>query len=73
MAHNIKPGVATASRNVLVAVENNLQENYENRLTVNGYLNYDISKDLVFNSSSTITKSPGRQSKDSNPAENSTL
>lgn len=52
----IKPGVATASRNVLVAVENNLQENYENRLTVNGYLNYDISKDLVFNSSAGIIK-----------------
>ena len=52
----IKPGVATASRNVLIAVENNIQENTEDRLTVNGYLNYDISKDLVFNSSAGIIK-----------------
>lgn len=52
----IKSGVATASKNVLVAVENNIQDNNENRLAVNGYLNYDISKDLVFNSSAGIIK-----------------
>jgi len=54
---NSLKNVSTSEVNPLVAVENNIRENAEDRLSLNGYLNYDITKNLVFNTSGGMVKS----------------
>jgi TonB-linked SusC/RagA family outer membrane protein len=49
--------VATSAINPLVAVQNNSFDNTLNRLNFNGYLNYQVTKNLVFNSSAGIVRS----------------
>ncbi|WP_298484715.1 TonB-dependent receptor [uncultured Maribacter sp.] len=48
--------VSTSQTNPLVAVENNIRENTRDRYSINGYVNYDLAKNLVFNSSAGIVK-----------------
>lgn len=49
--------VSTSEVNPLVAVENNTRSNTEDRLSINGYLNYDIVKNLALNISGGVVKS----------------
>ena len=49
--------VATSERNPLIAVENNQVRNNLDRMSVMTFLNYDITKNLVFNFSTGIDKS----------------
>ncbi|MFS4493435.1 SusC/RagA family TonB-linked outer membrane protein [Maribacter sp. 2308TA10-17] len=48
--------LSTSETNPLVAVENNIRENIEDRFSVSGNLNYDIIKNLVFNISGGIVR-----------------
>ncbi|XMO85830.1 TonB-dependent receptor [Algibacter sp. AS12] len=43
--------VATSNTNPLVGAQNNIRENTTDRLSVNGYFNWDVAKNLVLNSS----------------------
>tara|TARA_B100000809_G_C15140564_1_gene533029 strand:+ start:5325 stop:8435 length:3111 start_codon:yes stop_codon:yes gene_type:complete len=54
---NSLKNLATSETNPLVAVENNVRENVINRMSVNGNLNWDITKNLVFNTSAGIVNS----------------
>ncbi|GHB87053.1 SusC/RagA family TonB-linked outer membrane protein [Persicitalea jodogahamensis] len=47
--NTIKPGVGNGGINPLVGPLNNVRDAYDNRVTLSGYANYDISKNLVFN------------------------
>ncbi|HEU0228449.1 MAG TPA: TonB-dependent receptor [Arachidicoccus soli] len=49
--------VATSAPNPLIAVQNNSQLNLTDRFNINSYLNYQITKNLVFNSSVGIVRS----------------
>jgi TonB-dependent starch-binding outer membrane protein SusC len=49
--------VATSEINPLIAAENNIRYNILDRMSVNGNFNWDIVKNLVFNSSLGIAKS----------------
>jgi TonB-linked SusC/RagA family outer membrane protein len=55
--YNSLKNVATSEVNPLVPAENNIIENTEDRLNINGYLNYDIAKNLVLNISGGMVKS----------------
>lgn len=48
--------VATSQINPLIAAENNVRDNILDRISVNGNFNWDIVKNLVFNSSLGIVK-----------------
>lgn len=48
--------LSTSETNPLVAVENNVREDTEDRISISGNLNYDIAKNLVFNISGGIVK-----------------
>jgi TonB-linked SusC/RagA family outer membrane protein len=49
--------VATSQTNPLIAVENNLNNNTTDRFNVNSFLNYQITKNLVFNTSAGVIRS----------------
>jgi TonB-linked SusC/RagA family outer membrane protein len=49
--------VATSETNPLIAAKNNVRDNTLDRISVNGYFNWDIVKNLVFNSSFGVVKS----------------
>lgn len=53
--------VSTSEVNPLVAVENNLRNDITDRYNINGYLNYQITKNLVFNTSAGIVRSDRHQ------------
>ena len=48
--------LATSEINPILAADNNIRENSEDRISIAGYLNYDIVKNLVFNTSAGIVK-----------------
>ncbi|WP_303315302.1 TonB-dependent receptor [Flavivirga abyssicola] len=54
---NSTRNLATSQTNPLVAVENNFRENAIDRVSVNANINWDIAKNLVFNTSAGIVKS----------------
>ncbi|MDW5289200.1 TonB-dependent receptor [Formosa sp. PL04] len=49
--------VASGETNPLVSVQNNSRNNTTDQLSINGYLNFDITKNLVFNTSLGLNKS----------------
>lgn len=53
---NSLKNVATSYTNPLVAAENNIRENTIDRISINGNFNWEITKNLVFNTSGGITK-----------------
>jgi TonB-linked SusC/RagA family outer membrane protein len=53
---NSRNNLATSETNPLVAVENNTRENTLDRININGNLNYEILKNLTFNTSGGIVK-----------------
>ncbi len=50
------PSVGNGAVNPLLAPENNIRENYDHQLIANGYLNYNILDNLVFNVSGGIER-----------------
>ncbi len=45
----LKPGVGNGAINPLVGPQNGIRENFDNRLILSGYANYDLAKGLVLN------------------------
>ena len=43
------PGIGNGQINPLIGPENNIRENYNHQVIANGYINYDISDNLVLN------------------------
>ncbi|TDB62697.1 SusC/RagA family TonB-linked outer membrane protein [Arundinibacter roseus] len=52
----LKPGVGNAAPNPLLIPENNTRENFEDRLTLSGFANYDILKNLTLNISGGVDR-----------------
>lgn len=52
----LKPGIGNGTPNPLIAPENNVRENFDNQAIVNGYMNYDITDNLVLNVSGGIDR-----------------
>ncbi|GAA4813929.1 TonB-dependent receptor [Litoribaculum gwangyangense] len=54
--YNSLNNLATSQTNPLVAAENNIRENTNDRISINGNFNWDIMDNLVFNTSGGIIK-----------------
>lgn len=52
----LKPGIGNGTPNPLLVPENNIRKYYDNQSIINGYLNYNIMEDLVFNFSAGIDR-----------------
>lgn len=52
----LKPSVGNGSTNPLLVPENNIKDNFDHQLIANGYLNYDILDNLVFNVSGGVER-----------------
>jgi TonB-dependent starch-binding outer membrane protein SusC len=53
---SLKAGVGNAAQNPLVIPQNNIQDNFGDRLTLSGNANYDILKNLVLNVSGGVDR-----------------
>lgn len=52
----LKPGIGNGTANPLLVPENSIREDFNDRLTLSGYANYDLAKNLVLNISGGVDR-----------------